>query len=189
MLSHKGVVSPAPTGIITLGPLVAVELAPHPSVPSAGIVSPIPVKMMVDTGAQRTVIEKRLASQLGVAPIRFQQMVGVSQQPELCPVYVVSVTLRVGDNLQHAEVTFVAEVIGMSSPPTPQEHVGLLGRDFLRHFRFTYDGPRGEFELVPEKQGTPVNAAGLHAAKVVHDHGKKKAKRKEARKARKRNRR
>ena len=39
---------------------------------------------------------------------------------------------------------FASEVIGMGSPATPQQHRGLLGRDFLLHVdKFVYDGKAG----------------------------------------------
>lgn len=39
---------------------------------------------------------------------------------------------------------------------TSINRIGLIGRDFLRHTRFSYDGPTGEFRLeVDLKNLTP----------------------------------
>ena len=141
-------------------------------------------------------IEKRIAAQLGLTPIRFEPMIGVSQKPEMCPVYLMSVNIFVGDDGGPATkaVTFGAEVIGMSSPPKPQQHAGLLGRDFLSHMKLVYDGPHGAFELIPEvpagaAPARPTPAGGASARPTPIDKSKAKGKRKEARRARKRNRR
>jgi predicted aspartyl protease len=189
VLKHTGVVQPIPLGLVNVGPLVQVQLSHHPAAPPPVPVAPLAVWLMIDTGAQRTVIEKRLASQLGLTPIRFQQMVGVSQIPEMCPVYLMSVTLSVGGDGQVLAITFSTEVIGMSSPPQPREHVGLLGRDFLRHMKLVYDGPRGSFELIPEIQDAhESDAPTTRHSKLTRGRAKATPKRKEARQARRKNR-
>jgi hypothetical protein len=42
---------------------------------------------MIDTGAAKTAIDNNLAADLNLAPIRYEQVVGVSQESLECPVY------------------------------------------------------------------------------------------------------
>jgi predicted aspartyl protease len=153
-----GVAQPIPDGLVHVGPLVEVSLAPHPSIASqlAASGKPIqhlPARVMVDTGAEKTVVERRLAEQLGIHPIRYTEMVGVSQTPELAPVYPMTLSIRVHDGNHRATIEFETEVIGMASPVAPRQHVGLLGRDFLRHVKLVYNGPEGRFELIVPRHG------------------------------------
>lgn len=148
--------------LINVGPLAEVSLSPSPDVAAilTGSGKPLPtrvVKMMVDTGAQKTVVEDKIAAALGLVPLRFTPMVGVSQKPELCPLYLMSVHIAMTDGKKNTVVTFTAEIIGMASPPQPQLHAGLLGRDFLSHFKMVYDGKGGIFEIIGQLpgQGTP----------------------------------
>jgi hypothetical protein len=111
-------------------------------------------------------------------------MVGVSQKSEMCPVYMMSITLGMSDGAVPVPVTFAAEVIGMPSPPVPQQHVGLLGRDFLSHFRFTYDGPSGSFEIDSGQRPPPAkrpHGLGDKAAKKAKRDAQKRARRKSRR--------
>ena len=68
----------------------------------------------------------------------------------MCPVYLASITIGFTDGAGgQAQLSFASEVIGMGSPATPQQHRGLLGRDFLLHVdKFVYDGKAGTFDLV-----------------------------------------
>lgn len=149
---------------------------------------------MIDTGAQKTVVEKKLAEQLGLVPIRFQPMVGVSQKPELCPVYLMSVSIGMSDGTNTGFAAFETEVIGMASPPRPQGHQGLLGRDFLRHMRFVYNGPTGTFEVsaaafAQQAKGiSPLAAAAAGGTRGPTPEQLRKAKRKAEKAARRKNR-
>lgn len=153
---HRGNVTPVPHGLIFTGPLVRVTLGPHPDDAQAiaaagGIPKTIVHHLMVDTGAQSTVVENVIAEALGLIPIRYVRIIGVSGKPEDCPLYRMNVTIGMVENGSAGMVLpaqFVANVAGVASPPKPLTHVGLLGRDFLSHVRLVYDGPRGEFELV-----------------------------------------
>ena len=112
-------------------------------------------KLMVDTGAQNTVIDEVLASTLGIQPVRHMQMVGVSQKPEMCPVYMMAITIGMSSGRDTAEVTFATHVVGMKSMPQANQCQGLLGRDFLQHFLFHYNGPAGRFEIEAVKLPPP----------------------------------
>ena len=141
MLKHTGHTQPVPAGLVKLGPLMKVRLSYHPAAAPQLPQPPVTAQMMIDTGAERTLVEKSIAEQLGLTPIRYDGIIGVSQKAELRPVYLMSVSFTVGGDGQAAEVTFATDVVGMESPPKPQPYVGLLGRDFLMGMRFNYDGP------------------------------------------------
>lgn len=158
-MRHIGIVQPPGDGLARVGPIVQVALRPSLLVP--GKPAAIITTMMIDTGADRTVVDVRVAEELGVAPHRFVSMVGVSQKPELCPEYRLTVVLAMSDDVTGVsiDVNFSANVVGMPAPNHKSAHYGLIGRDFLRHFRFTYDGPTGTFEIfhpariqIPERQ-------------------------------------
>lgn len=187
-MKHAGKVVPVPLGLVKAGPLVQVSLSPHPSIADTlrARGRPVPqlsVKMMVDTGAELTVVERRLADDLGLVPVRFIPMIGVSQKPELSPVYRMSLTLRMSDALGSAvDLRFSTDMVGMPSPPQPAEHRGLIGRDFLMHVRFVYHGPTGDFWIsMPEPTTAPAQPPSTDRAR--------KDKRKSQRDARRRNRR
>ncbi|MCC7542383.1 MAG: aspartyl protease family protein [Deltaproteobacteria bacterium] len=109
-----------------------------------------PVRLMIDTGAQRTLVDDALCVKLGLPPIRFDEIVGVSGKPESWPVYLLGVRLGLSSHpkaQENAFAVFGAEVIGMPVGPHDQ-HRGLLGRDFLANFELGYDGPNGSFAIM-----------------------------------------
>jgi hypothetical protein len=113
--------------------------------------------MMIDTGAQKTVIENQIPVQLGLTPTRFEYMVGVSNKAELCPVYPMELELGMSGDGKTGFIRCATEVIGMSSPAQPFQHVGLIGRDFLHGVKLTYDGKSGTFEIeVPTNMFPPL---------------------------------
>ncbi len=117
---------------------------------AGGIPRTITHNLMVDTGAQCTCIEDAVAKGLGLIPIRFAQMMGVSGKAEEYPVYRMSITIGMSEDGTGApgQAVFSADVVGTPSPPKPLTHVGLLGRDFLQHVKLVYDGPAGAFDLI-----------------------------------------
>lgn len=70
------------------------------------------VPMLLDTGADRTVVEQQVAEKMGLTPIRFAEMRGVNQKPELYPLYLKMLRLHVEDGLRAGAVDFRAEVVG-----------------------------------------------------------------------------
>jgi hypothetical protein len=146
----KYVCTQSPKDLLRNGPLVPVTLLAHPRV-GATLTEQrtLSTTLLVDTGAQNSFVEQRLAESLSLAPIRYAPVTGVSQQSDLYPVYLMTIRMAVTDhNGTPADpVDFNATVIGL---PAVSEHVanrGLLGRDFLRDLRVIYDGPRGLVEL------------------------------------------
>jgi hypothetical protein len=104
--------------------------------------------MMVDTGATCTLISDALADQLGVRPLRYRSIVGVSGVPEDRPVYRMAIGILMAPQRgEPAIATFEADVVGMPEASPGAQHQGLLGRDFLQFMRLVYDGPTGTFEL------------------------------------------
>jgi len=136
------------------GPLVEVILGPTPQdtqliVDAGGTPKAFKHFLLVDTGAQSTCVEDSIAKALGLNPIRFTKLIGVSGQVEDRPVYRMSVTIGMKTDRGVVEpAVFTADIVGTNSPVTPQPFMGLLGRDFLQFVRLVYDGPKGEFELV-----------------------------------------
>jgi len=172
--------------MVALGPLVQVTLGPHPddaaaTVAAGGTPKTMSHYLMVDTGAQATVVENVIAQALGLIPIRFTQIMGVSGKPEDYPVYRMSVTIGMVENASGSTVqaTFVTDVAGVASPPKPLTHIGLLGRDFLRYVRLVYDGPKGAFELVDyqhvsqPKRPTPPPLGGWKGIEAARKSGQK----------------
>jgi len=141
------------------GPLVEVLFAPHPAdvellVNEGTAWQPIPHRMMVDTGADLTIVEDPVPKFLHLEPIRFQAIAGVTGNLD-CPVYRLEIKIRSTlDDGGH--IQFAADVVAI--PPVPElarPHVGLLGRDFLQLVRFEYDGRSGMYRLIDEHAARP----------------------------------
>lgn len=112
------------------------------------------LKMMIDTGAAFTLIEENIPVEQGLRPIRFRDVIGVDQLPAMRPVFRMSLGLEVGDGMgNNRTLVFKEDIVGMPVPQKPEQYAGLLGRDFLRHFRFVYDGPNARFELIRTLRG------------------------------------
>lgn len=135
---------------------------------------------MVDTGAHKTVVDRAIADGLGLRPIRFEQMVGVSHIPEDCPVYLMSVVIGVSDGIRDSMIAFTTEMIGMATPPTPRPFSGLLGRDFFRFVRIVYDGPAGcvDIHALPPPGQTGILRGGKRQGPTRRQKSEKQARRK-----------
>ena len=157
--TYKGQVSATP-GVIPgmamgeIGPLISVILMP-------GTEHAERVWLMVDTGAQKTVVEKRFPERYGLTPIRFDEILGVSGEPVPAPVYRMKLRLTVarGDNGAGHGLDFDADIIGTDSSATVQ-HDGLLGRDFLSMVKLVYDGPDDTFKIVLIEGKSPLVKMG-----------------------------
>ncbi len=155
MLRFLGSIDNTSNGLAIFGPLVTVHLRPDPEVALAARTDTrqsaelVEAKLMIDTGASRTVIEENTLMQLGMPPVRYLPITGVSQKSDLCSVYRIAVEIQMKDeNEKHGSAILVTDVAGVPSPSLPEKHVGLLGRDFLQYVRFVYDGPKGEYEII-----------------------------------------
>lgn len=152
-MKHRGTTN-HPAALVALGPLVEVLLSSEED--AARDPAPTKVSLMVDTGAECTVLEDQVLLGMGLSPIGFYPIVGVSQKPEDCPVYAIHVGLKMREGSRQTSRFFAPlSVIGMPSPAAARQHVGLLGRDFLAHVLLRYDGPRGEVELERPSEQEP----------------------------------
>src|SRR5262245_51621943 len=90
-------------GMMSIGPLVNVRLGPHPediarlTAEGEAVPEPEPVKLMMDTGAERTVVEEVVARHLNLVPVRFTRLLSATQHIAEAPVYLMSVYL----DMQH----------------------------------------------------------------------------------------
>jgi predicted aspartyl protease len=118
--------------------LVQVILGPHPEDARAtqeagGTIRTTAGHLLVDTGAQLTVVENTVAVALGLVPIRYARITGVSGRSDECPVYRMGVVIGMaedGTSRPH-QATFVADVAGVPSPPVKLTHIGLDTLPFL----------------------------------------------------------
>ena len=107
--------------------------------------------MMVDTGAEITIVEDTVPKYLNLLPIRFQAIAGVTGDLD-CPVYRLEIIIRSNHHGAAGQIEFSADIVAV--PPVAElarPHVGLLGRDFLQYVRFEYDGPSGMYRLIDER--------------------------------------
>ena len=149
MLRFLGRSDNPPKGLEIHGPLVTVRLLPDPELATARPATSVEAMLMIDTGASRTVIEETTIQKLGMPPLRYMPITGVSQQADLCAVYRMAIEIQmVDEHDKPGAAIMVTDVAGVPSPSLPEKHVGLLGRDFLQYVRLIYDGPKGEFEVV-----------------------------------------
>jgi predicted aspartyl protease len=94
------------------------------------------VDLVVDSGAERSVISRDAAQSLGLGPpLRTQILVGVGRSPSV-PVMRLG-QLRVGTNMTRGLEVFVYDLPALLAAD------GLLGLDFLRRFRLTFDFEAG----------------------------------------------
>lgn len=113
------------------GPIVDAELA-DPKYPQGTIVR---VRMLVDTGAELSVVPRDVIDALGLPRTREIEIAGVVPRAfAWCPVF--RVVLHVGGGAFDVEVAAL---------PRDEVSGGIIGRDVLSHLVFTYDGPRGVF--------------------------------------------
>ena len=96
--------------------------------------------LIADSGAQRSVISQSVARLLNLGPpLRMQTLVGVGQSP---PVPVVRLDrLRVGASTVTGLEVFVYDLPALLTAD------GLIGLDFLRRFRVTFDFDAGALIL------------------------------------------
>lgn len=120
---------------------------------------PVTGHFLVDTGASRTCISAQAAADLGLKPT------GKTQTHGAGGVHInLTYFARFLFNISHAKrgsLTFEGEQPTMAIPNLdealvpldaqqngkPIRIIGLLGRDFLRHCRFSYDGA-GNYEII-----------------------------------------
>jgi len=163
---------PTPEALIGVGPVIiaawAVPQALAQALVAAGQPIPRPVEglMLVDTGAQSTCISEAAAQALQLQPIRLTKTYGAAGLHEN-KVYEAHLQIGIdgGKGVRsdfHIELQTICipqlheQMRGVKINNIERPLIGLLGRDFLRHTKFTYDGT-GSIEILvkPDAFGGP----------------------------------
>jgi predicted aspartyl protease len=99
---------------------------------------------LIDTGAQRTVLTPEAVHKIGLSKINETKLLRVGGFTENVGVYAASI--------QFPRCKFATiEVMEVSSCDLPHPLIQcLLGRDVLSRWRFTYDGPMGQWEITDD---------------------------------------
>ena len=124
-----------------IGPTLIAQVGYDPNFrPSAGTrpeISAWPYDALVDTGSAVTCIDIRLANDLNL-PI-------VGQSSDVAGVFGPGQAIDYSATIHLPELnaTYSGSVIGAYLEVGGQPHSVIIGRDFLRHFRLTYDGRTG----------------------------------------------
>lgn len=102
-------------------------------------------QLMLDTGADRTMISPRVLTAAGIPitkPVATGQITGVTGTDKIN--YVVVESLEVGEAKVGKMPVGAYELAGSGTGD------GLLGRDFLDQFKMTVDAAKGEVTLAPK---------------------------------------
>ena len=154
-----------PAGLMQVGPLVVAQWSLPMSLQLAltnrGRPVPPPVSghMLVDTGATKTCIAEEVAQALNLKPVNKMTGTGAGGR-HVNNGYFAHLTIVIVDPSGKRTVIENEEMIqgipelsshskklGILHGGKPVIFVGLLGRDFLRHAKFIYDGAKGLFSL------------------------------------------
>lgn len=178
MLRYRDQGPNPPTGIIQDGPRINVVFTLHPAdaapLLAAGETPPsATASLMIDTGAQSSLVDDSIPQSLGVSPIRTRSIMFGDGKPQDRPVYRLSMLIEMLDDRgRPTPAQAIVDVVGMNAKK--QGHEGLMGRDLLRHFVLRYDGPNGGFELISMADQTPhqqaTRAQGRHDKKNARKH-------------------
>lgn len=93
-------------------------------------------KALIDTGASWTCIDASIAEQLGCTPVDSASMMSASHESVRTTVYAARLDVPILSSSITARRAFGANL-------SPQGLVALIGRDILRFWHLTYDGPAG----------------------------------------------
>jgi hypothetical protein len=123
------------------GPTIEVVLSPIDSRQGSHRVI-----LLVDSGAEVSIVEPRFVSDIGGNPVDFMPVETMWSDPKAekqkHPVYAVRISVP-GSAMESCDIRLLAKP---SAGRTGRDH-GVLGRDVLRQFRFVLDGPNASFEL------------------------------------------
>ncbi|MCK4232928.1 retroviral-like aspartic protease family protein [candidate division WOR-3 bacterium] len=133
---------PPPIVLARLGPFLKVTIS-HPRIVQEDFQkksksSPSKViKAMIDTGASGTVIKPEIAEELRLIHTGYQNVSSV-QDEQKRPVYYGLIIFHWGS---------AKEIPMVSCPLKGSEFDCLIGRDILKHWHLTYNGPNGSIVI------------------------------------------
>ena len=131
--------------LVRIGPTLIAQVGYDPTFrPSAGTRPEIPeqpYEALLDTGATVTCIDVGLADTLNLPVVGQSGGVAGVFGPGQAIGY--SATIH----LPELNATLSGHVLGAHLEAGRQRHSVIIGRDFLRHFRLTYDGRTGAVTL------------------------------------------
>lgn len=137
---------PSPNSLQSVGPVLQVEIAVHPTLAQhlQNLGQPIPTPVvgpgLIDTGATFSAVDQTVIQQLGIPPIGTVQL-GTAGGPVTQTQHPASFGFP-GTGLPTISFNFVTGV-----DLTGQNIVALIGRDVLRHFVMVYNGSLGQVIL------------------------------------------
>ena len=107
--------------------------------------------MLIDTGAECTMVDDRTPRALGYTPAFYTTISGATGTPKSLPVYQMTMIVRMIDsNGTFHDLAVSQDIVGIDPRPHRGADFGLLGRDYLANMRLIYDGPRGAFSLTAD---------------------------------------
>ncbi|TXH49246.1 MAG: hypothetical protein E6Q93_25430 [Burkholderiaceae bacterium] len=131
-----------------LGAILTVEVGPSQAAarlgaPSSAAASPLRVQMLVDTGAQETVLDEDLVTGWGLVYTSAGWAATINGTK---PIRSYEVRLTLGQLGTAQVLTIDPLTVGARPAPfTGAPYRGLLGRDVLDQCHFAYDGPGHKF--------------------------------------------
>lgn len=107
--------------------------------------------MLIDTGAECTMVDDRTPRALGYTVAFYTTISGATGAPKSLPVYQMTMIVRMIDsNGTFRDLAVSQDIVGIDPRPHRGADFGLLGRDYLANMRLIYDGPRGAFSLTAD---------------------------------------
>lgn len=105
-------------------------------------------RLLIDTGADHSMIYQSVATSLSLRPIRTEKVGGINVEPITCFVYAAAILMPVDEERGgHTMLRVPLSFRSLPDKADPRRIDGLLGRDFLRDFDMAYRGPAGMFTL------------------------------------------
>ena len=103
------------------------------------------VRAFIDTGASSTLVDHKTLKRLGVSPIGSNVSITAYDRH---PVLEYDVCLILFKSINELQVIPSVRVVGADLDKSALHGTEIvIGRDLLKGWKFTYDGPKGEFTL------------------------------------------
>jgi hypothetical protein len=116
--------------------------------PETAAPSPLTVRALIDTGADRTAIHPKVLTSVNSLPAGTIRVRRPGPSAAFKRVNLHDVRLAFGGvGVRRSQATWFAIEAAAVAPADPNL-MALIGRDMLAHCQFLYDGPNGEFTLV-----------------------------------------